>query len=157
MKELQNYESLQNPDLVFVAFDLDEGLTVSNINFITGVTAASVPTHSWGGICNGTAAALVVQAVTADNLTAAIAASTVQTWALSTPYVVPVSGTYYVYIAVAGTTVCSVLNFANLAAANNVPPIALGTGDTGKTTPYAALATPGALTATAKRPYIWLT
>ena len=79
------------------------GTVINNISIITAVTAASTPTNQWAGIASVATTAKVL-ATSADGLTAAIAADTVITFALSAAYTIPTSGQYYVYFCVAGTT-----------------------------------------------------
>ena len=81
---------------------LSAGQTVSNISVCVSAGAASVPTHyafglydSLGNLCCSSA----------DMLTAAMAAQTLYTFAMTTPYKVATSGIYYVAFGFVGTTV----------------------------------------------------
>ncbi len=86
-----------------VALPLMQGDLVTNLTFISGGTAASVPTNWWFALYD-TAAAPAKLAQTADQTTTAWAANTAKTVALSAPYVVPASGVYYASIMMKATT-----------------------------------------------------
>lgn len=83
-----------------VALWLPAGLTVTNLNWITGSTAANTPTHWWLGLANASG---VQQAHTADQTSGAIAANTLITKALTSPYTTTSTGTYYLLISVTAT------------------------------------------------------
>lgn len=72
---------------------LEAGDKITNISVVTGTTGATSPTAGFFALYNS-AGALVAN--TADFGSAAVAASSVITKALSTPYTVPASGLYYV-------------------------------------------------------------
>jgi hypothetical protein len=81
---------------------LSAGQTISNISVCTSATAASVPTHyafglydTLGNLCCSSA----------DQLATAMAAQTLYTFAMVTPYKVATSGFYYVAFGFVGTTV----------------------------------------------------
>jgi hypothetical protein len=80
---------------------LPAGLTITNLSWITGSTAAGTPTHWWLGIANS---AGLQQAATADQLTGAITASTLITKALTATYTTPATGLYYLLLSVTATT-----------------------------------------------------
>ena len=132
---------------------LRAGQTVTNLSIITGATAASTPTNQWAGLATPpelTAAATTkVVAISADGLTAAMAASTVITFAMGTPYLVPKTGYYLAFVCVAATTGPTASASVTLGTTGRgaVKPWLGGPGDTSKTTPYAVGATVGALTA----------
>lgn len=112
---------------------LYKGQTITNLLFITGTTAAGTPTHSWMTLHDSSR---VKVAETADMLTAAIAASTLHTYSLTSPYVVPTTGLYYVGICVIATTPCNVaLNGGTSAGktVSGIAPILGGTSDSGLT------------------------
>ncbi|MFF1416567.1 hypothetical protein [Streptomyces sp. NPDC058280] len=85
-----------------VALYLADGDTVTSLTFISGGTAAGTPTNYFFALYN-TAGALLGQ--TADQLTAAWAADTAKTLALSAPVRVTKSGVYYAAVSVTATTV----------------------------------------------------
>lgn len=81
---------------------LPQGITVTNISFMSGTTAATTPTNQWFSLYS---AAFAKLAVTVDDTTAAWGAETRKTLALSTPYVVSTGGLYYVGIMIAAAAV----------------------------------------------------
>lgn len=98
------------------AIVLEPGDKVTSLSFLSGATAAGTPTNWWFALYD-TAGALLYQS--ADQLTAAWAADTIKTLALSTAYVVPSLGVYYAAIMVKATTVPSLIcRVAARAAAN---------------------------------------
>lgn len=139
------------------AIDLDEGVTVSDISLLS-VAAEATGTHAWVGLADDE---LKVLAVSADNTGAAyFAADTATTTALASPFTTTYAGRYYVFVCVAAGTVptfaaAPALEHANLSA---VVPVACGSSDASKTTPYAVGAAMTALTATTGHLfYAWLT
>ena len=126
---------------------LRAGQTVTNLSFITAGTAASTPTNQWAGLAYPVGSAPKVVAVSADGTTTAMAANTVITMALATPYVVPTTGWYLAFVCVAGTTGPTAAAAVTLGSAGRgaAAPWLGGPGGTGKTTPPAVAST---LTAT---------
>ena len=143
--------------VVLSLIQLRAGATVNKISFITAVTAASTPTHSWAFIAS-TATQPLCLAVSADSLTAAIAADALQTYTLATPYPVTTSGLYYVGFCVAGTTGPTVTAAVTLGShgRGNVTPYTSGIGDTGKTAPYAVAGNVTAPSSSLAAPLIYL-
>jgi hypothetical protein len=87
-----------------VAIPLQAGDKVTNLSFLSGATAAGTPTNWWFALYDNSATpALLFQS--ADQLTAAWAADTVKTLALSTAVTIVVPGVYYAAIMVKATTV----------------------------------------------------
>lgn len=82
---------------------LPAGLTVSNITILTGGTAGATMTH-WFFELLSNEAAPVVRGHTADQTSGAIAANTLITKALVTPFVTTYSGLYYIGVTVSATT-----------------------------------------------------
>lgn len=80
---------------------LPVGMTITNISWITGTTAANTPTHWWLGLANS---AGLQQAHTADQTTGAIAANTLITKALTATYQTTTTGLYYLLLSVTATT-----------------------------------------------------
>jgi len=81
---------------------LPAGVTVTNISFHSATTAAGTPTHYVFALYDLARALL---ATTADQLTAAWAANTIKTLAVTAPYLVPASALYYLMVSVVATTV----------------------------------------------------
>lgn len=80
---------------------LPAGTSVGHVGFATGTTAASGPTHWWAAVLDST---YKQQAHSADQLTAAIAASTWFNLAMATPYTTTYSGVYYLALVIATST-----------------------------------------------------
>lgn len=133
---------------------LRAGQVVNNLSFITAGSGASTPTHSWVGLAypfnpstanSFTEATSKVVAISADGLTAAIAANTIITTALSAAYTVPTTGYYIAFVCIAGTTGPTAAAGVTLGTAGRgaIEGFFTGPGDTGQTTPYAVGATIG--------------
>jgi hypothetical protein len=132
---------------------LRSGQTVTNLSYFVG-TASSTPTNQWLGLAypaglSGATATAKCVAITADGTTTVHASNALVTTALSSPYVVPISGYYIAFICVAGTTggTASACVTMGTVGRGSVAPWPFGVGDTGKTTPYTVGATVGATTA----------
>lgn len=88
---------------------LPASLTFGHFVFATGTTAASTPTHWWLALTNSSR---VMLAVTADQTTSAMAASTVFSIAVAnvasgaaTSFTTTYSGLHYIVLMVTGTTI----------------------------------------------------
>ncbi len=81
---------------------LKAGQVVTNISFFSATTAAGTPTNQFFALY-GSEYNLLAQS--ANDTTAAWAANTIKTLAMTTPYTVPVSRFYHVGVMVAATTV----------------------------------------------------
>ena len=154
--------------LRLVGIYLPAGTTISNITFVTGSTAGATITHVWCGLYDSSRNQL---ATTTDNtLTPAISgsaltASTAYTTAISTTaagaassYTTLYSGTYYVGILVAGTTMPTFTGYggvnALLTGLGSSP--LTGSSDTAQTTPPAFAHQATTITALSGFPYIGL-
>lgn len=116
---------------------IPRGMVVNNINFRTGGTAASGPTHWWLGIADSTGKQL---AHTADQTTGAIAANTTITKALTAKWICPSHGWYYVlWSQTNSTTSATVLGGTAPAYVTNT----LGSAAMAGATATAAQTTPG--------------
>jgi hypothetical protein len=119
---------------------------VSNISWHSATTAAGTPTHWMFGLYDISRNLL---ATSTDQLTAAWAANTLKTLAMTTPYTVPASGLYYIGMFMAATTI--ITSKGNTAKTGGQlaaqPPILHGTSTTGLTTalPNPAAAITGGL------------
>ena len=112
--------------------------TITNINLLSG-TASVTQTHLWAAIttASGTVSGTVV-AVTADGGTASTTLNGVQTLALTTPWVVPTTGNYYVHVLCAASTVATWdAGTATAGLRSTIFPILAGTEGSGLTTPPA--------------------
>jgi hypothetical protein len=117
------------------------GQPVNALGFHNGGTPANGPTHWWFGL---TDASNIVRAVTADQLTAPIAASTNFSKAVGTPYVIPATGVYNWFACFVVTTTMPTplgITKTNQNISNGLAPIACFKADTGQTTPPALGAT----------------
>lgn len=87
---------------------LRRGDLVTNLSWHSGATAAGTPTNWWTALYS-TAATPALIGQSADQLTAAWAAYTVKTLALSSPYRVLADGVYWAALHVKATSVPSLL------------------------------------------------
>lgn len=128
---------------------LRKGDPVTNLSFMSGATAAGTPTNWWFALYN-TAATPALVSQTADQLTAAWAANTVKTLALSAPYTVPADGIYWAAVQVKATTVPTLAgapsvrtpSAAAIFAADGEQPLAQTSGSALVGTAPATIATP---------------
>jgi hypothetical protein len=151
-----NLAALTTQIMTSVAIPLEVGDLVTNLTFLSGGTAAGTPTNWWFGLYDdGATPALIAQS--ADQLTAAWAANTAITLALSAAYKVPRSGVYYAAVMVKATTVPTLAGFTleNAAAAGAIVSgqkvLAQTSGSSLTTTAPATIATP---TTVATVPYV---
>lgn len=123
---------------------LPSGLKITSLGFLSGTTALATPTHGFVALYTQAGAFL---AQSTDNITFAVAASTVVTTALSTPFTTTFSGLYYVASGLTATTMPTYSGSDSTLAAMTIAPIAHGTAGTavGATAP----ATLGTVTPTA--------
>lgn len=108
-----DYTTLTTQVLLSAAIPLQAGDPVTSITFKSGGTAASVPTNWWFALYDDSATP-VLMGQSADQLTAAWAATTAKTLNLTTPQVIPRTGTYYASIMMKATTPVSLLGVAAL-------------------------------------------
>lgn len=136
-----NSSPLSSGTLFLVAVYLKAGTLVSNISVHSGTTAAGTPTNQFFALYGRK---LNLLAQSANDTTTAWAANTMKTLAMTTPYRVPVSDTYFIGIMVTATTVPTIKCLSQSAGqlSQQYPPNR-GTGTTGLTTvlpdPSAAL------------------
>lgn len=144
--------------LNMTAIALPNNLVVNSLNLVTGTTAAITPTHQWAGLYN---ASRVLLAISADETTAAMAASTIQTYPIATiaqgaaaSFTTTYTGLYYVgIVVVAGTQPTWQGLTATDATPTTLPPILAGTSTGSLTTPSAFPTTAGVITPTAQQLY----
>jgi hypothetical protein len=112
---------------------LSAGVPVTNWNWIAGSTGSATATHWWGCLLD---ASRVLRATTADQLTATITASSVETVALGSVYTPPTSGVYYwgLMVAASGMPTSTGTGAAPSSSIMAVLPPA-GTSSTGLTVP----------------------
>lgn len=104
-----NGAALSTGVLTSVFMPVSAGLTIKNITFISGTTAAGTPTH-WFFCVHSGAATPALLGATADQLTAAWAANTAKTVALATPTVVTKAGGIWISCLMVATTVPTLLS-----------------------------------------------
>ena len=149
LRVTSDFAILTTQVMLNVAVVLQAGETVTNITFKSGTTAAGTPTNYWFALYDDSATpALLAQ--TADQLTAAWAANTAKTLALSAPQTVPRSGVYRAAIMVKATTPPSLLGVATLDVAtggfvSGDKPLAQLSGSSLTTTAPATVASPTAI------------
>lgn len=102
--------------MLSAAIPLQAGDVVTNITFKSGATALGTGTNWWFGLYD-TSATPVLLAQTADQTSAAWAANTAKTLALSTPQNIATTGVYYVAVMVKATTPPSLIGFTSFAGA----------------------------------------
>lgn len=135
------YQTLVAGQMQLMAIPLTAGTVVTNIVFMSGSTAGASMTNQWFALYSP---ALAKIAVTNDALTAAWAANTEKSLALSAAYTIPTDGLYYIACMVAGTTPPSLLGATALNTVyGNLAPVlaARDTTNTGRTNPASAPAT----------------
>lgn len=129
-------------ELQMMSILLSAGQVVSTIGFCTGVTAGVAPAHWWANLLDKNRLQL---AHSADQLTAALPASTWQALSLTAPFTALYSGLYYVGLMIAAATVPSVLSSqmqGQFVTGANVPsPGPGGRSSTGLTIPGVDLST----------------
>jgi len=103
---------------------LRKGDVVTSLTFRSGGTAAGTPTNYWFALYSS-AATPALLAQTADQLTAAWAATANKTLALSSPVTISADGIYWAAVMVKATTVPSLVGVSTTAAA----PIISGSGE----------------------------
>lgn len=113
---------------------LPAGLTITNVNWVTGSTAANTPTHWWLGISDNGG---VQRGHTADQTSGAIAANTLISKALASTYTTTYTGLYYVLVSVTATANPTASGVAAPSNMNVTSPLLAGVS------PSAAQSTPG--------------
>lgn len=126
--------------------------TVRSITFLSGSTAAGVPIHCWYELLDS---AGKVVAVTADALTAAWAANTEKTLALTSPYTPTSFGPFYAAKVVAATTMPTSAGFGGQVTPMSLAPMLGATFGSGLTAPP-TVGTVRALTASQNADYAWV-
>jgi len=149
--------------LYLAAVNVPVNTVVNNLNFVSGTTASVTVTHNWAVLTNS---ARVPLAISADNTTTDLAASTVQSYAIAnvaagagTSFTTTYSGLYYMGFVIAASTQPTMCGYTGAAATvDAIPPIVAGASSTGQTTPTAL---PGAaytaITGSASTLYGYLT
>lgn len=127
-------EALSTGVMTAVPLWLRAGDKVTNLSFLSGATAAATLTHWWFALYSA-AATPALLAQTADQVSAAWAADTWKTLALSAPVTISASGIYYAACMVAATTVPSLMG------ARGAKPLVTGEGALGQTSGSALTAT----------------
>ncbi len=125
-------------NLLIQSVFLPAGVSVGHIGFGTGTTAGVTMTHWWVALLDNT---YKQQAHSTDQTSGAIAASTWFNLAMATPFVTAYSGTYYLALTIAATTMPTILQSGVTPAAQfwtgtSAPtPVPNGVSSTGLTTP----------------------
>lgn len=101
---VSNLAAIASGVMTSVLVYLEAGDVVTNLTFVSGLTAAVLPTHWWFGLYSP-AATPVLLAQTTDQTTTAWAADTVMTVPLTTPYTVATTGLHYAAVMVTATTI----------------------------------------------------
>ena len=95
---------------------LTAGQIISNISFFTATTAATTPTHWFTALYRWDSGSPMQMAHSLDQTTTALAATTLYTLPMVTPYTIPSTGTdtYYLGFSVTATTTPTVYVATNL-------------------------------------------
>lgn len=134
---------------------LRKGDVITNIAFVAGATAAGTPTNQWHALYDPDG---VLLAQSADQLTAAWAASTARKLALATAVTIATSGSYIVASSTTATTVQTLAGSAPIVATAVATAASKALGFTfGSATAGVAPATTGTQTTVAKCPLVILT
>jgi hypothetical protein len=151
---LSNTGALSSGRLGLYAVYLTAGQTITSITFLSNATPLAVGTNQWFGIFTDVRA---IARLTADDTSTAWAATALKTLALSSSYLVPSSGIYYVGIMVAAGTVPTLATVnTGVTTHGALTPIIGGTSSTGLTNPASCPDPAGAITASSNRPYFYL-
>ncbi|MEV8031390.1 hypothetical protein [Streptomyces sp. NPDC086182] len=146
---VSDFASLTTQTMQSAALYLQAGDLVTSLTFKSGSTAAGTPTNWWFALYDDSnTPALLAQS--ADQLTAAWAASTAKTLALATPVAIARTGIYYAAVMVKATTPPSLLGAGTLAGAvsgyvTGDLVLAQNSGASLTTTAPATIATPSAI------------
>lgn len=153
--------ALTGGQMTLYPVQLQSGVSVGHLAFVSGTTGASTPTHWWFCLCNSS---LGLLAITADQTTTAWAASTVKSLAIanisggaSSTFTTTYTGTHYIGIMMTGTTVPTLYGWTPAATAVLTQAAAGVIGGksstTGLTTPSGFPTTYGAITNSAFEVY----
>lgn len=113
---VSDFASLTTQVMQSAALYLQAGDTVTSLTFKSGSTAAASPTNWWFALYDDSATpALLAQS--ADQTSAAWAANTAKTLALSSPVTIARTGIYYAAVMVKATTPPSLLGAGTVAGA----------------------------------------
>jgi hypothetical protein len=130
------------------------GDVVTNLNFLSGATALSGPTHQFAGIAT---AGRVVLAVSADGTSVGTwAANTAKAFAMGSPYTVTADGALYWFLGVtesAGAVPSLQSVVQDLSAINNLAPILVGQSSTAANALPTVGQTLGTITVGVNTPY----
>lgn len=146
--------------LQMVAITLPRNLTVSNLSYLTGTTAAVTPTNQWAGLYDLNRNLL---AISANALTAAIGASIGITYPVAnvaagaaTSFTTTYAGLYFIGILITAGTMPTLSGLAGLAAATGLAPVIAGQSNTGLTVPQTFPTQATAITASQIVPLVWV-
>jgi hypothetical protein len=145
--------------LSIAAIRLVTGQTVQGAGFVASTQAGATMTHWWMALLDS---GYTCRAVTADQTSGAIAASTWQNLAFAASYTAPLTGIYYLGVMVAASTIptlCgSTAPLAAMVTGTGAPtPLLGGVSSTSQTTaPVAGTTTFIAPTAAAVTPYLFV-
>jgi hypothetical protein len=122
-------QTLTSATLYLVGVSLPKGALISSISFLSGTTAEAVGTHLWYALYDLNR---VLLGQSADNTAAAaLAASTLFTQNLVTPFTTTYSGLYYLGICCVATTPPTLMGAISAVAATNIAPILSGSSSAG--------------------------
>jgi hypothetical protein len=150
-----NVATLTSGTLALHAAYIPAGVTITNIAYKSGATAAVAPTNWWFGLFDSSRNIL---RQTADQTSTAWGTQTVMSVALSSAFVTTYSGLHYFGIMMAAGTVVSLHGVdASAVGTISAAPILCGNSSTGLTTPASCPNPAGAITTQSAYPYAWAT
>lgn len=136
------------------AIYLAKGQTVTNLGMLSSSTGATAPAHWWFSLHDLNR---VYLRSTADQLTAAWAATVEKVLALVSPFAATYEGLHYIGFMMAATIPVNLIGQTPLVTVAATTPILGGTSTTGLTVPQADGVTAGAITATSGQMYGYAT
>lgn len=145
--------ALTSGTLCVASLFLKANKVISNLSWYVGTTAATTPSHTWFALLDSN---LNYLALTADQTTTAIPASTATTFPLTSPFTTTYSGLYYLGAVSVAATAFSLGGSFGANGSSAVPPIKVGFSTTGLTAPPTLPAQAGALTAKSTVPWGWV-
>ena len=106
--------------MLTVGVPIIQGSVLTKVSFAVGATAASTPTHGFVALYGPGVTVQPLLGQSADQLTTAMAANTIYTISLASTYTAPTTDVYYVGISFTGTTIPTLLGYAQGLNATNI-------------------------------------
>lgn len=142
---VSNLTTMSTGRISVVGINLPAGFTVTTITFVSATTAESGGSHLWAALFNSSRQKLAISAD--DTGATSWAANTAFPFTMTTPYLVPTSGFYYIGVCCVGTVPTSAGISAGVTPAMSLPPVLAGFADSSLTDPASCPSTLSAITA----------